>query len=363
MPVYPLKKGYQIRFEQNGTIFKRNYPSLSKKQAELLEAQIKVKLAMGELHKPGDDVFIVFAKTALKEWARDHWSRPDDADKFLASFEAFFGNKRFNEISPLLIESYKLKLKKGETKRTDATGDKLQRSEKTVNRYLAALSRCFRLAIAKNLIKENPCREVVRYAEGAGRIRYLTDEEFGRLEEALPFQPDYLQALVVLAMNTALRWSNLANLRLEECDFARNEIHIGKTKSGHSLKVPMSEKCRTTLLNWIEKKKIKSGHLFVNPKTGRPYKSVRYSLETLLEDAQIENFTFHCFRHDAISLMVDSGKPLNAVAEIAGHRNIQTTMKYAHAKDDTKRQAVELLGQRVAKPSNNVVQFKKKGNR
>lgn len=356
MPVYPLKKGYQIRFEQNGVSFKRNYPSLSKKQAELLEAQIKVKLAMGELHKPGDDVFIIFAKDELRKWARDHWARPEAAENFLASFESFFGNRRFNEISPLLIESYKQRLRKGTTRRH------APRSEKTVNRYLAVLSRVFWLAVKKKIIRDNPVREVSRYKEGQGRIRYLTDEEFARLEYALQFQPDYLQILVRLAMTTAMRWRNLANLRIEECNFAAGLIQLEKTKSGHALNVPMSSQCRTLLLDWIEKKKIKKGWLFANPVTSKPYRQLRRSMATLLKDAEIEEFTFHCFRHDAISQMVDAGVNLPAIAEIAGHRNIQTTMKYAHAKDDTKRQAVELLGQRTAKPSDNVVPFRKKGN-
>lgn len=360
MPVYPLKRGYQIRFEQNGVIYKKNHPALNRKQAELLEAQIKVKLAMGELHRPGEESFVVFAKEELPKWARDHWSRPDDAEKYLQSFEDFFGQKRFNEISPLLIESYKLKLKKVTTKRKDEAGEAKPRSEKTVNRYLAALSRVFWLAVKKKLIKENPCKEVERFKESPGVVRWLSDEEFERIEYALQFQPDYLRVIVTLAMNTALRWGNLINLRIEELDFAASVIELKKTKSGHALTIPLNEKARRSVETWIEAKHIKKGFLFSNPKTGKPYTTVRKSLLTLLKDAKIENFTFHCFRHDAITQLVDAGINLPAVAELAGHRNIKTTMKYAHVKEDRKRQAVELLGQRSASPSENVVQFRKK---
>lgn len=362
MPVYPLSEvykdpkrtGFQIRFEQNGVSYKKNHPALNRKQAELLEKQIQVKLAMGELHRPGEEIFIVFAREELPKWARDHWSRPDDAEKFLESFEEYFGNRRFNEISPLNVEGYKLRLKKGTTKRGTL------RTEKTVNRYLAALSRVFWLAVKKKLIKENPVREIERYKESAGVVRWLSDDEYARLEYALQFQPDYLRVIVTLAMNTALRWGNLIKLRVEELDFSSSSIELAKTKSGHALSVPLNEKARAVVEAWIEARHIKKGFLFSNPKTNKPYTTVRKSLLTLLKDAEIENFTFHCFRHDAITQMVDAGINLPAVAEIAGHRNIKTTMKYAHVKDDRKRQAVELLGNRSAGVADNVVQFKKK---
>lgn len=368
MPVYPLSEvykdpkrtGFQIRFRHEGLTYKKNYPNLSKKQAELLEGSIKAKLAMGELHKPGDDVFIVFAKEALPEWAKDHWARPDDVEKYLASFEEFFKQKRFNEISPLLIEAYKLKIKKVKTKRKDEFGENKQRSEKTVNRYMAVLSRCWWLAVKKKLVKENPCKDVERYKEGPGVVRWLSDDEYARLEYALQFQPDYLRVIVTLAMNTALRWGNLINLRMYDVNFNSNCLELAKTKSGQPLSVPLSEKARAALEVWIEAKQIKKGFLFANPRTGKPYTTVRKSLMTLLEHAEIENFTFHCFRHDAITLMVDSGIPLQTVAEIAGHQKIDTTRKYAHVKEDRKRQAIELLGQRSTTPRDNVVQFKQK---
>ena len=355
MPVYPLKKGFQIRFERNGKPFSRNYPDLNRKQAELLEAQMLVKNAMGELHQSGEEVFSVFARQELTAWAKDHWSQPQKADHYLEAYEKFFGQKKFNEISPLLISSFKLKIKKETTRRGSA------RSEKTVNRYLAVLSRVFWLAIRKGVVKENPCHHVERYKESEGRIRYLSDEEFERLEAALPFQPEYLQVLVAVAMNTALRWSSLVNLKIENLNFAANSFDLSKTKSGYALRVPMNEKVKQVLFDWIQKQHIKKGFLFVNPKTNKPYTHVRKSLATLLKDAKIENFTFHSFRHDAITQMVDAGINLPAVAEIAGHRNIQTTMKYAHGKEDRKRQAVEVLGKRSGSSSSqNVVEFKKK---
>ena len=126
----------------------------------------------------------------------------------------------------------------------------------------------------------------------------------------------------------------------------------------------MNPDIRDLLDRWIKKHNVTRGPLFVNPQSKKPYTTIKRSLATLLKQAEIENFTFHCFRHDAITEMVDQGHSLVTVAEIAGHRNIQTTMKYAHAKEQSKQAAVAVLGRRKensppVRPSQNVIQIKR----
>jgi integrase len=58
-----------------------------------------------------------------------------------------------------------------------------------------------------------------------------------------------------------------------------------------------------------------------------------------------EKFTFHCLRHGFCSALSDSGKEINQIAKLAGHKSIQTTMRYIHQGRDQKRLIVDELAQ------------------
>ena len=42
------------------------------------------------------------------------------------------------------------------------------------------------------------------------------------------------------------------------------------------------------------------------------------------------NFVFHALRHTFVSRLVQRGVNLRTVAELAGHKVLATTMRYAH---------------------------------
>nr|WP_197495964.1 tyrosine-type recombinase/integrase [Methylomonas sp. DH-1] len=60
---------------------------------------------------------------------------------------------------------------------------------------------------------------------------------------------------------------------------------------------------------------------------------------------KLERFTFHCLRHGFCSALSDAGKEINQIAKLAGHKSIQTTMRYIHQGRDQKRQIVNELAQ------------------
>ena len=57
---------------------------------------------------------------------------------------------------------------------------------------------------------------------------------------------------------------------------------------------------------------------------------VKNAFHTALEDAGIENFTWHDFRHDYASRLGMAGVSLRAVAELLGHNGLRMVMRYAH---------------------------------
>jgi hypothetical protein len=77
-----------------------------------------------------------------------------------------------------------------------------------------------------------------------------------------------------------------------------------------------------------------SAHVFVHARdarhAGNPVLDVKNAFHTALEEAGIEDFTWHDFRHDYASRLVMAGVSLRAVAELLGHKVLRMVMRYAH---------------------------------
>jgi integrase len=69
--------------------------------------------------------------------------------------------------------------------------------------------------------------------------------------------------------------------------------------------------------------------------------------DVLNEDGSIrlEKFTFHCLRHGFCSALSDADRGISQIAKLAGHKSLQTTMRYIHQGGDQKRLIVNELAQ------------------
>ena len=82
------------------------------------------------------------------------------------------------DVTPAVIAEARDKLARGVTVRGR------QRSPSTVNRYMAALSHAFAVAVKEwGWLEDSPLRKVTKPKEPRGRVRYLADDERGRLLE------------------------------------------------------------------------------------------------------------------------------------------------------------------------------------
>ena len=60
-----------------------------------------------------------------------------------------------------------------------------------------------------------------------------------------------------------------------------------------------------------------------------PVLDVKHAFHTALEEAGIEDFTWHDFRHGYASRLVMAGVSLRAVAELLCHKGLRMVMRYA----------------------------------
>ena len=63
--------------------------------------------------------------------------------------------------------------------------------------------------------------------------------------------------------------------------------------------------------------------------------------KAVLKDAKVKKYRWHDNRHTFCSRLVQAGKSLKVVQELAGHRDIKMTARYAHLDQESKREALE----------------------
>lgn len=266
------------------------------------------------------DLYLNYSKLHKKDYIHDISKTK--------SIKNFFKNKNIDDILTKDIENYikYLRLEKN-------------LSNATINRYLAALKKMFNIAIANDMLHRNPCVNIKKLKENNEKIRYLTIEEEKRLFEVLP---EHIKPIVVCALQTGMRRSNILNLRWEQIDFEYNFIEIEKQENkGHKIiRIPISEKLLTELKTIGIKN---NGYVFINPETQKPYNTIRKAWLSALKRANIENFRFHDLRHTVATRLVERNVDIRTVQEIMAHSSISTTQRYMHPTPKRKLEAIAVL--------------------
>ena len=272
-------------------------------------------------------------ETFLKDYARDKITVHKDkaACKRLV---AFFGDRQASDITPQLIEQFK-------NHRRQALIGQRPISGATVNRDLACLKTAFSKGVQWGLVPSNPVKLVKLYSEkDRARTRYLSPTEKAALLAAC--SPE-LRRLVLIALKTGMRKSELLGLRWQDVDFGANQIKIRKSKSGRMRFIPLHSDV-LEVLNDLPK----GGDIIFTSSNGNAYTlygQVRTQFDVALGKAGILNFRFHDLRHTFASEMIMRGADLKTVSELLGHANTAMTERYSHLSPTHRALAVNLLAQ------------------
>jgi len=200
------------------------------------------------------------------------------------------------------------------------------------------------------LSKNNPVSKVKVPRFDNRRIRFLTPEEAHiLLEECKKRTTPYnlIYPMVLLALSTGMRAGEIFRLKVQDVDLKEGIIKIKDTKSGENRIAFMSEEVKKEIKFLIKGKK-GSDYVFRKP-DGRPFKEVPDVWKNIIRDLKFnegvtdprEKVVFHTLRHTFCSWLAMEGVPLHVIKELAGHKTIQMTERYAHLMPDVRRKAVE----------------------
>lgn len=287
---------------------------LRQQQAGLIERELKSITIKQLINKYNE-----YSQRNKKSWKTDI-----SRNKII---ELFFGSSCIiSKIKPEKIEQFKEYLL--ESGRTKAT----------VNRYLEQLSSMFTLALNNEYLKSNPCKKVKKFPHKNYTIRYLTKDEEKRLFEHLP---PHLKPIVLMALKTGLRKSNILLMRWEQIDFKLKCISVPENKGNKFIILPLLEPLYSTLKEMHRDDG--EGYVFKNPDTGLPYTDIKKAWKNALENANIENFRFHDLRHTVGTRLAEQNIPVNVIKEVLAHSDVRTTMRYVHLTENSKANAMSKL--------------------
>src|SRR5579885_228458 len=173
------------------------------------------------------------------------------------------------------------------------------------------------------------------------RSRHLSRDQYRTLRDAARTTP-HLYLFVVLAYTTAGRASAILDLTWDRIDFPRGLIRLGlgeKRAKGRAT-VPMTEGAREALIE-AERAALSD---YVIEYAGRRVASVKRAFAAAARRAGIPWCTPHVLRHTAAVHMVESGVPIEEVAQYLGHSSNSVTYRvYARFSPSYLRRAASAL--------------------
>ena len=252
------------------------------------------------------------------------------------------GHQLLVDMTPALLTEYKDQL-------TDQTTQRgTQRSAASVNRHLAVLSHVFSVAVTEwGWMEDNPLRKVSKLREPKGRTRFLADDEREKLLEACRNSLNKsLLPIVVLAISTGARKSEIMNLCWREVDLTDGRATIYNTKNNETKSLPLTGLALDLLRAHGKVRRLDTDLVFPNRNGNNPI-SISKSWHKALREADIENFRFHDLRHTTASYLAMNGATLAEIAEVLGHKTLDMVKRYAHLSEKHKASVVESMNKKI----------------
>ena len=236
------------------------------------------------------------------------------------------------------------------------------------NRALALLSAIMTWAesVGERPEQSNPCRSVNRFPERA-RERMLNAEELARLGAALDraergwsdeelaeeavrprrVTPEDWRAVAAfrLLIFTGARLSEILTLRWDWIDKAVGTARLPDSKTGaKTLPLPPPAVAVIEALPRLAG----SPHVLPGDRPGKPFVGIQKPWQRVRAAAGLADLRLHDLRHAFASVAVAGGESLYVVGKILGHRQADTTSRYAHLAEDPMKAAADRTAARLA---------------
>lgn len=174
-------------------------------------------------------------------------------------------------------------------------------------------------------ISFNPVKNIRRPKLNLSRTRRLYPYEEQILIRACREHSLLMEVIVLFAIETAMRLSELVNLEWKDIDLLNNIATLHRTKNGEVRQVPLSRRAKD-ILNQLPRH-IESKRVFWRWHTASGFES---SWQRVIKKSKLIDFRFHDLRHEATSRLFEKGLSMMEVSAITGHKTLQMLKRYTH---------------------------------
>lgn len=316
----------------------------TKKQAEEVKRRIENEIAEGKWGLRDKDIAFGELLSEYFEYSKAskaESTHSNDKYRIEAHLLPYFGNTSLKDITPQMVDKYKAKRVREEA------------SNKTANHELGCLSHIMKMAIRWKYAEYNPVSSVEKMKVPKRSPMYLSLEEIYSLLEAC--KGSHIYPIIVTALHTDMRKSELLTLRWADIDFDQHTITVQSKKDWHTKNyrprtVFMTPALYEALLEHQRQQaefSVKSEYVFTYQ--GKRIKhGIDDSLAAAVEKAGLKKekskrVTLHVLRHTFASQLALAGVLLRDIQELMGRQSFQTTLQYAHLSEEhVKKQVLRL---------------------
>ena len=174
------------------------------------------------------------------------------------------------------------------------------------------------------------------------KVHYLTkDMEDDLLSWLLDYDEKAFHIVQAL-IDLGCRVNELLNLEKRFVDFDNNQINFNERKNEQAVAVPMTNRVQKIMKKCFYYSARPTEKLF----NGNDYPWLNYIWQKAREDlgyADKKYYTLHLCRHTGGSRLAQRGVPLLLIKDWLGHKDIKTTMIYAHLQPKALHSVVNVL--------------------
>lgn len=193
-------------------------------------------------------------------------------------------------------------------------------TQATQNRYRSLLNHIFNSALKDKLILSNPVKYTQKFKEKS-RDRALNNNEIKSLLEACrQSRNEELYYIVLVALYTGMRYSNIINMQKSKLDGNTYFLDDTETKSGKKQVIHLNNDLLQEL-NIFMLKYDNGDNIF---KT----KEIKRSFHTACKRAGIKNFRFHDLRRTFATTLLENNTNIKVIQHMLGHSSIMMTERY-----------------------------------
>lgn len=255
----------------------------------------------------------------------------------------FLATKKLEGLSPKTLRNYEYTLRKLQNVfykpvSTITTADiKMlmyseaeKKSPSSMNTFMTPIRLFFKWLQNEEFIIKNPCASIKPVKEPKRMRKPLTEEQVEILRDCILTRRE--KAILEFFLSTGCRLSEGLNVKISDVDFV-NKTLLVIGKGDKERRVYFTERCKRTLLNYLNSRKDTCEYLFVTDR--KPYRKISSrGMEAIVNKMKIKagldgkiKVTPHIFRHTFATQALRSGMKPEIIQQILGHEDVGITLK------------------------------------